>query len=117
MGQKTVSGPYIADCRTARLTLISNLLIIEEYTYTVLAYSPSSIYQLLCGYCTSPGLLSLPLLNKSSTSSESATNIETIIIARFIQGLAGSTGAAMVGGTVADVWGKRDHPPLLVSIC
>ncbi|KAF9517811.1 hypothetical protein BS47DRAFT_1371243 [Hydnum rufescens UP504] len=33
-----------------------------------------------------------------------AQNIATVIIAKFIQGAAGSTGATMVGGTVADIW-------------
>ncbi|KAL0953642.1 hypothetical protein HGRIS_004846 [Hohenbuehelia grisea] len=36
-----------------------------------------------------------------------AQNIQTVIIARFIQGAVGSTGATMVGGTIADVW--RPH--------
>lgn len=32
-----------------------------------------------------------------------AQNLETIIVARFLMGVAGSTGSTMVGGTIADV--------------
>ncbi len=33
-----------------------------------------------------------------------AKNIQTVIIARFLQGGFGSTWATMVGGTIADIW-------------
>ncbi|KAJ7151245.1 MFS general substrate transporter [Mycena filopes] len=33
-----------------------------------------------------------------------ATNIHTVIAARFLSGAFGSTGSTMVGGTVADIW-------------
>ncbi|ESK83376.1 drug transporter [Moniliophthora roreri MCA 2997] len=33
-----------------------------------------------------------------------AKNIQTILVARFLQGGFGSTGSTMVGGTVADIW-------------
>ncbi|KAF5385771.1 hypothetical protein D9615_002204 [Tricholomella constricta] len=36
-------------------------------------------------------------------------NIQTVIVARFLQGVFGSTGATMVGGTIADIWGARDR--------
>ncbi|KAF9054676.1 MFS polyamine transporter [Panaeolus papilionaceus] len=36
-------------------------------------------------------------------------NIETVLIARFIQGGFGSTGATMVGGTIADIWSAKDR--------
>lgn len=47
-----------------------------------------------------------------------AKNIETILIARFIQGAAGSTGSTMVGGTIADIWpaSERGIPMALFSV-
>ncbi|PFH53230.1 hypothetical protein AMATHDRAFT_1307 [Amanita thiersii Skay4041] len=38
-----------------------------------------------------------------------AKNVQTVIVARFIQGASGSTGATMVGGTIADIWGPRER--------
>ncbi|KAG6839949.1 hypothetical protein C0991_010144 [Blastosporella zonata] len=35
-------------------------------------------------------------------------NIQTVIIARFLQGAFGSTGSTMVGGTIADIWSARE---------
>ncbi|KAJ7607992.1 MFS general substrate transporter [Mycena polygramma] len=48
----------------------------------------------------------------------SAQNIQTVIAARFICGAFGSTGATMVGGTVADVWepAKRGVPMAIYSL-
>jgi hypothetical protein len=37
-----------------------------------------------------------------------ANNIQTVIAARFVCGAFGSTGATMVGGTVADVWAPAE---------
>ncbi|KAI5830150.1 MFS general substrate transporter [Schizophyllum commune Tattone D] len=47
-----------------------------------------------------------------------AKNIETVLIARFLQGAAGSTGSTMVGGTIADIWpaAERGIPMALFSI-
>ncbi|KDR67699.1 hypothetical protein GALMADRAFT_257977 [Galerina marginata CBS 339.88] len=36
-------------------------------------------------------------------------NIQTVIVARLIQGACGSTGATMVGGTIADIWVPKDR--------
>ncbi|KAF4610850.1 hypothetical protein D9613_006630 [Agrocybe pediades] len=36
-------------------------------------------------------------------------NIQTVIIARLIQGAAGSTGSTMVGGTIADIWAPKER--------
>lgn len=36
-------------------------------------------------------------------------NIQTVILARFLQGSFGSTGATMVGGTIADIWAPKDR--------
>ncbi|GLB43233.1 putative major facilitator superfamily protein [Lyophyllum shimeji] len=36
-------------------------------------------------------------------------NIQTVIVARFLQGAFGSTGATMVGGTIADIWSSQDR--------
>ncbi|EDR05708.1 MFS polyamine transporter [Laccaria bicolor S238N-H82] len=36
-------------------------------------------------------------------------NIQTVIIARFLQGAFGSTGSTMVGGTVADIWSSKER--------
>ncbi|PPQ69601.1 hypothetical protein CVT26_001589 [Gymnopilus dilepis] len=36
-------------------------------------------------------------------------NIQTVILARFIQGACGSTGATMVGGTIADIWLPKER--------
>lgn len=33
-----------------------------------------------------------------------APNIQTVIVARFLSGSFGSTGATLVGGTIADIW-------------
>ncbi|KJA28007.1 hypothetical protein HYPSUDRAFT_51464 [Hypholoma sublateritium FD-334 SS-4] len=38
-----------------------------------------------------------------------APNIQTVLIARFIQGACGSTGATMVGGTIADIWSPKER--------
>ncbi|KAF8166561.1 MFS polyamine transporter [Mycena galopus ATCC 62051] len=38
-----------------------------------------------------------------------AKNIQTVIIARFLQGGFGSTWATMVGGTIADIWMPRER--------
>ncbi|KIJ55485.1 hypothetical protein M422DRAFT_24059 [Sphaerobolus stellatus SS14] len=38
-----------------------------------------------------------------------APNIATVIIGRLIAGAAGSTGATMVGGVVADIWGPAER--------
>ncbi|KAK0497399.1 MFS polyamine transporter [Armillaria luteobubalina] len=38
-----------------------------------------------------------------------AKNIQTVIIARFLQGSFGSTWATMVGGTIADIWVPEDR--------
>ena len=35
-------------------------------------------------------------------------NIQTVIIALFLQGAFGSTGSTMVGGTVANIWSAED---------
>ncbi|KAJ7223281.1 MFS general substrate transporter [Mycena pura] len=47
-----------------------------------------------------------------------ANNIQTVIAARFICGAFGSTGATMVGGTVADVWpaAERGLPMAIYSL-
>ncbi|KAJ7466776.1 MFS general substrate transporter [Mycena galericulata] len=47
-----------------------------------------------------------------------ASNIQTVIAARFICGAFGSTGATLVGGTVADVWepAKRGVPMAIYSL-
>jgi len=42
-----------------------------------------------------------------------AANVQTVIVARFLQGAAGSTGATMVGGTIADIWGALGYVALL----
>ncbi|GAA6020209.1 hypothetical protein JCM10207_004371 [Rhodosporidiobolus poonsookiae] len=38
-----------------------------------------------------------------------AKNIETILVSRFISGIAGSTAVSLVGGTLADVWRGEDR--------
>lgn len=38
-----------------------------------------------------------------------AKNIETVIVARFVQGAFGSTGATMVGGTISDIWSTKER--------
>ncbi|KAF4570112.1 hypothetical protein EYR36_009918 [Pleurotus pulmonarius] len=47
-----------------------------------------------------------------------AKNIQTVIIARFLLGAFGSTGATMVGGTIADLWAphERGLPMALFSV-
>jgi MFS family permease len=45
-------------------------------------------------------------IGKSHCNSRSQ-NIQTVVIARFLAGGCGSTGATMVGGTIADIW--RPH--------
>lgn len=44
----------------------------------------------------------------------SAKNIQTVIAARFICGAFGSTGATMVGGTVADIWPPAESVSSLI---
>ncbi|GAA5981250.1 hypothetical protein JCM10908_004038 [Rhodotorula pacifica] len=48
-----------------------------------------------------------------------ARNIQTVIVARFIAGVAGSTGGTLVGGTVADLFDASDRglPMALYSFC
>lgn len=38
-----------------------------------------------------------------------AKNIQTVIVARFLQGAFGSTAATMVGGTIADIWLAKEY--------
>ncbi|SCV68375.1 BQ2448_496 [Microbotryum intermedium] len=38
-----------------------------------------------------------------------AQNIETILVARFISGIAGSSAVSLVGGTLADVWSDEER--------
>ena len=38
-----------------------------------------------------------------------AHNIQTVIVARFLQGAFGSTAATMVGGTIADIWSTKEY--------
>ncbi|KAG7093398.1 hypothetical protein E1B28_007080 [Marasmius oreades] len=47
-----------------------------------------------------------------------ARNIETVLVARFLQGGFGSTGSTMVGGTVADIWrpDERGLPMALFAL-
>lgn len=33
-----------------------------------------------------------------------AQNLETILVSRFLLGVAGSTGSTLVGGSLADIW-------------
>ncbi|GAA5972660.1 hypothetical protein JCM11641_002963 [Rhodosporidiobolus odoratus] len=46
-----------------------------------------------------------------------AQNIETVLVSRFISGIAGSTAVSLVGGTLADVWrgSERGLPMALFS--
>ena len=37
-----------------------------------------------------------------------AKNIQTVLIARFLQGAFGSTGSTMVCGTIADIWSPSE---------
>lgn len=37
-----------------------------------------------------------------------AKNIQTVLVARFLQGAFGSTGSTMVAGTVADIWNPAE---------
>jgi len=36
-------------------------------------------------------------------------NIQTVIVARFLQGAFGSTGSTMVGGTISDIWSSKEY--------
>ncbi|KAF8449345.1 major facilitator superfamily domain-containing protein [Boletus edulis BED1] len=47
-----------------------------------------------------------------------APNIQTVIVARFLSGSFGSTGATLVGGTIADIWkpDERGFPMALFAI-
>ncbi|KAF8799274.1 MFS polyamine transporter [Phlegmacium glaucopus] len=36
-------------------------------------------------------------------------NIQTVIVARFLQGAFGSTAATMVGGTISDIWSTKER--------
>ncbi|RDB16005.1 Efflux pump atB [Hypsizygus marmoreus] len=46
-------------------------------------------------------------------------NIQTVILARLLQGAFGSTGATMVGGTIADIWSARERglPMSIFAVC
>ena len=44
-----------------------------------------------------------------------AHNIQTMLIARFLNGLAGSAFLSVAGGTVGDMFGKHVSIPCLVS--
>jgi predicted MFS family arabinose efflux permease len=41
-----------------------------------------------------------------------AQNVQTVIVGRFLSGAFGSTGATMVGGTVADIWMPAEYVTL-----
>ncbi|EJU03572.1 MFS general substrate transporter [Dacryopinax primogenitus] len=47
-----------------------------------------------------------------------AKNIQTVLVSRFIQGMAGSTGSTLVGGTLADIWvtAERGIPMSLFAL-
>ena len=47
---------------------------------------------------------------------ERAKNIQTVIVARFLAGGFGSTGAVMVGGTIADIWKPHELAISLSSL-
>ena len=53
--------------------------------------------------------VSAPHPFRNQTSNFSAQNIQTVIVARFLQGAFGSTGSTMVGGTIADVWSSKKY--------
>ncbi|KAL7410593.1 major facilitator superfamily domain-containing protein [Mrakia frigida] len=38
-----------------------------------------------------------------------AQNLETILVARVVQGIAGSTGSSLVGGTISDIWSTHER--------
>jgi hypothetical protein len=40
-----------------------------------------------------------------------APNITTVIVGRFLNGAFGSTGATMVGGSIADIWPANEYVP------
>ena len=47
-----------------------------------------------------------------------ATNVQTVIVARFFSGMSSSVGATMVGGSIADIWENRDRgPPMALFGC
>lgn len=48
-------------------------------------------------------------MSRTLLSSARAHNIQTVLIARFIQGAFGSTWATMVGGTIADIWQSHEY--------
>ena len=62
----------------------------------LLMYLMIALYGLNC--------ILLKIKRLTSSLSTRAKNIETIIVARFLQGAFGSTGATMVGGTISDIW-------------
>ncbi|KZT53006.1 MFS general substrate transporter [Calocera cornea HHB12733] len=47
-----------------------------------------------------------------------AQNIQTVLVSRFIQGMSGSTGSTLVGGTLADIWitSERGIPMSLFAL-
>lgn len=64
-----------------------------------------------------PGFLAPDTLSLQLTPL--AHSQETVIVARFISGVAASTGGTLVGGTVADLFdaGDRGLPMSLYSFC
>lgn len=51
----------------------------------------------------------IPAIAQYLLSDTRAHNIQTVLIARFIQGAFGSTWATMVGGTIADIWQSHEY--------
>jgi hypothetical protein len=48
------------------------------------------------------------------THLDRAPNIQTVIAGRFLLGAFASTGATMVGGTIADIWSAAEYVKLLI---
>ncbi|KAF8548850.1 MFS general substrate transporter [Imleria badia] len=99
---------------------------ISSYTMGV----PTMVDELHCStFAATVGLSVYPIgfgvvpLFTSSLSEEFgrfplAPNIQTVIVARFLSGSFGSTGATLVGGTIADIWNpeERGFPMALFAI-
>ncbi|PWN86660.1 MFS general substrate transporter [Acaromyces ingoldii] len=46
-----------------------------------------------------------------------AHNIETVLVSRFLCGAAGSVGSTMVGGTLSDIWTRREREIPMALFC
>jgi MFS family permease len=96
----------IRDLQTTRLAAYCGITsFILTFGSAPLVLAPmSEVYGRHILYIVSAAIFGLFILAQAL-----APNIGTIIVSRFFAGIGGSTGVAIVGGTLSDVWDDADR--------